>query len=70
MCVSKKVPELGQETQLSLSTGTRGLHWQTEQAQEVKENEHPSLKCLFCLCKAKWGEEEAANALTVPTPEF
>lgn len=57
MCVRKKVPELGQETQLSLSTGV--LHKDTGAAVANRAGtggqgeREPSSKCLFCICQAK-----------------
>lgn len=69
MCVSKNVPELGQQTQLRLGTRTQGQHWHTEQAQEVKESQHPSLSFSSASAKQSGGKE-AVNILVVPTLQF
>lgn len=62
MCVRKNVPELGQAgapAQPQSCTRTPGLHWQTEQAPEVKENQHPSLSVSSAPAKQKGGKRSS-----------
>lgn len=70
MCVSKKVSELGQELQLSLSPaqGHRGCT-ENRAAPGVRGNEHPSLSVSSASAKQRGGKE-TANVWIVPTLQF
>lgn len=72
MCVRENVPELGQAgapAQPQSCTRTQGLHWQTEQAPEVRENQHPSLSVSSASAKQRGGKE-GPNVLIVLTLQF